>query len=407
MTDLRGKHVTLYVTGSIAAYKAALLTRLLIKAGAEVQVVLTKSAAAFVTPLTFQTLSKRPVLTDLFTATEADPIKHISIADWTDIAIVAPASANFLAKMANGLADDAASTTLIATAAPVFVAPAMNTHMWANAAVQRNVTQLRQDGVHFIDPVSGFLAEGYSGSGRLAEPETILAAVQDFLAADGQQSLAGKRVLVSAGGTREAIDPVRYVGNRSSGKMGYALARAAHALGATVTLVSTVDRPVPAGVEVVSVTSAAELQDALTARFADTDLTLMAAAVADFTPVDPADHKIKKQPSTTGLELTLTRTPDILATLSQQKRADQFLLGFAAETNDLLANAQKKLAAKGADMIVANDVAGTATGFGSDENQVTLLRPGHAPETLPQASKDAIAMGILQKVAALMQSTVN
>ena len=392
-------HITLYVSGSIAAYKSAVLCRLLIKAGADVQVVLTAAAAKFVTPLTFQTLTQRPVLTDLFSATTEDPIKHISVADWTDIAVVAPASANLLAKMANGLADDAASSTLLATVAPKFVAPAMNSHMWQNAATQRNVAQLRADGVHFIDPVVGFLAEGYSGSGRLAEPAAIADALSDFVRTAGQQLLAGRTVLVSAGGTREAIDPVRYIGNRSSGKMGYALARAARALGAQVTLVTTAPLPDPNGIETVRVESAAQMQSEMTDRFATSDITLMAAAVADFAPAEVAKHKIKKQPDTTGLDLQLEKTPDILASLGKRKRSDQFLLGFAAETDDLLKNASAKLAAKGADMFAANDVSDAAIGFGSDDNRVTLLTKDEAPLQLDTASKDDIALEILKQIA--------
>jgi phosphopantothenoylcysteine decarboxylase/phosphopantothenate--cysteine ligase len=403
MGMLKDKHVTLYVTGSIAAYKSAVLTRLLIKQGAQVQVVETAAGASFVTPLTFQTLSKRPVLTDLFTATESDPIKHIAIADWTDIAIVAPASANILAKMAQGLADDAASSTLLATAAPKFVAPAMNKNMWGNPATRRNLQQLRADGVLVIDPTEGFLAEGYSGSGRLAEPATIVTALEAYLHDHSPQPLRGKRVLVTAGGTRETIDPVRYVGNKSSGKMGYALARAARDLGADVTLVSSASLSAPQDVTVIPVVSAAEMATATTAHFADSDITLMAAAVADFRPAAVVDHKIKKQTDTTTLDLHLVRTPDILAGLGKQKRPDQFLLGFAAETDDLLQNAQKKLAAKGADMIVANDVRDNTIGFNSDANRVTLLRANAAPEQLPTASKDDIARAVLLRVCQQMQ----
>lgn len=402
MGMLKGKHVTLTITGSIAAYKGALLTRLLIKAGAEVQVVMTTSATTFVTPLTFQTLSKRPVLSDLFTATEADPIKHISIADWTDIALVAPATANILSKMAQGIADDAATSTLLATTAPKFVAPAMNTNMWANPATQRNVNQLRNDGVLIIDPAEGFLAEGYSGSGRLAEPADIVTALEAYLRDHTDQPLTGKNVLVTAGGTREAIDPVRYVGNKSSGKMGYALARAARDLGANVTLISSASLPAPENVTIIPIATAAELQQEVTTHFADSDITLMAAAVADFRPDTVATQKIKKHAGTETLDLHLVRTPDILAGLGRIKRPDQFLLGFAAETNDLLANAERKLAQKGADMIAANDVGDTTIGFNSDVNRVTLLRPNAAPEKLATASKDDIASMILQRVCTLI-----
>lgn len=401
MQLLKSKHITLYVTGSIAAYKAALLTRLLIKAGAQVQVVMTKAATQFVTPLTFQTLSKRPVLTDLFTPTASDPIKHISVADWTNIALVAPASANIIAQMANGFADDTASTTLLATGAPLFVAPAMNTHMLKNAATQRNLRQLQADGVHVIAARDGFLAEGYTGSGRLAEPAAIVAALEDYVQEHATLPLSGKQVLVTAGGTREDIDPVRYVGNKSSGKMGYALAHAAYTLGAKVTLVSTVQRPLHQGIKLVRVTSAAQMQSAVNAAFPDADITVMAAAVADFRPQSAASVKIKKHSANDALHLDLVQTPDILATLGKDKRSDQFLVGFAAETDHLLTNASKKLASKNVDMLVANDISTPGIGFGADDNHVTLLLTNGQREELPTASKDNIAQKVMQRIVTL------
>ncbi|WP_155287861.1 bifunctional phosphopantothenoylcysteine decarboxylase/phosphopantothenate--cysteine ligase CoaBC [Lacticaseibacillus zhaodongensis] len=402
MQLLKDKHIALYVTGSIAAYKAALLTRLFIKAGAQVQVVMTKAAAEFVTPLTFQTLSTRPVLTDLFAPTAGNPIKHIHIADWTDIAVVAPATADIIATMVSGSAHDAASSTLLATSAPLFVAPAMNSHMLHNAATQRNLEQLHADGAHVIDAAHGFLAEGYTGSGRFVEPEAIVEHIESYIQEHSTLPLSGKRVLITAGGTREDIDPVRYIGNKSSGKMGYALAQAAFALGAKVTLVSTVQRPLHQDIKLVPVTSAEQMQFAVDTEFPRADVTIMAAAVADFRPQTTASSKIKKQSASNQLHLDLVQNPDILAGLGASKRPGQFLIGFAAETDDVLPNAIKKLTSKNVDMLVANDVSGNDVGFNADNNRVTLLFKNGQPEKLATASKDDIAREILQRVAGLI-----
>ena len=392
---LAGKHVALYVSGGIAAYKAAYLVRELIRQGAEVRVVETAGAQAFVTPLTFQTLSKHAVYTDRFAQLAPDEVAHIELADWTEIALVAPATADLIAKTAQGLADDFASTALLATTAPKFVAPAMNMHMWENPATQRNVATLKADGVEIIEPATGFLAEGYSGKGRFPEPTAIVAAVTAKLLAQATDlPLHGQSVLVTAGGTRERLDPVRYLTNDSSGKMGYALATAARDLGAQVTLISAPTMlTVPAGVAYVGVDSAEAMRSALLARYQTAQMVIMAAAVADFRPVTVADNKIKK--TTADYTLTLTKNPDILAELGQQKQ-QQFLIGFAAETQHLLTYAQKKLASKRVDMIVANDVSSAHAGFNHDTNEVTILQPNVEPQTLPLASKQVIAQQILQ-----------
>lgn len=399
---LAGRHVALYVSGGIAAYKAAYLVRELIRQGAEVRVVETAGAQAFVTPLTFQTLSKHAVYTDRFAQLAPDEVAHIELADWTEIALVAPATADLIAKMAQGLADDFASTALLATTAPKFVAPAMNVHMWENPATQRNVATLKADGVEIIEPATGFLAEGYSGKGRFPEPTAIVAAVTAKLLAQATDlPLHGQSVLVTAGGTRERLDPVRYLTNDSSGKMGYALATAARDLGAQVTLISAPTMlTVPAGVAYVGVDSAEAMRSALLARYQTAQMVIMAAAVADFRPVTVADNKIKK--TTADYTLTLTKNPDILAELGQQKQ-QQFLIGFAAETQHLLTYAQKKLASKRVDMIVANDVSSAHAGFNHDTNEVTILQPNVEPQTLPLASKQVIAQQILQIALATRQ----
>lgn len=392
---LTGKHIALYVSGGIAAYKAATLVREFIRQKAQVRVVETAGAQAFVTPLTFQVLSKHEVYTDRFAQLAPDQVAHIELADWTDVAVVAPATADLMAKLATGIADDFASTALLATTAPKFIAPAMNVHMWENPATQRNLAVLKQDGMRIIDPDTGFLAEGYQGKGRFPAPAKIVAEVEaDLIAADTTLPLHGQQVLVTAGGTRERLDPVRYLTNDSSGKMGYALALAARNLGAQVTLISTVSQlPVPAGITVVHVDSAAAMRNALLKRFATAAMVIMAAAVADFRPAVPATNKIKKTATTYTLELT--KNPDILAELGQRKQ-HQFLIGFAAETQHLLAYAQRKLAQKQVDMIVANDVSSPHAGFNRDTNEVTVLQPNQAPQPLKVAHKTKIAQQILQ-----------
>lgn len=401
------KNVIVVVTGGIAAYKAVSFVRLLVKAGAHVRVLMTQSATEFVTPLTFATLTKHPVLTDVFAKEVQGTVPHIEWADWADLAVVVPATANIIAKMANGIADDAVSTTLLAAAAPKYVIPAMNNHMWDNPATQRNLALLATDGVRVLEPVTGMLAEGYAGKGRMPEPGEIMAwlnaSVADAGTTSQPQPLTGKQVVITAGGTREYLDPVRYLGNESSGKMGIALATAARDLGATVTLIKTssVHVPLPTGITTIDVVSTAELAEAVKREFTMSDVIIMAAAVADYRPVHVATDKIKKSAITQHMTIELTENEDILQYLGTHK-THQFVLGFAAETQDLLANATAKLAKKQADMLIANDVSQVGIGFGSDENAVTLLQPKQAPIQLAQATKDQIATEILLKLAPLL-----
>ena len=395
--------ITVYLSGSIAAYKGVEVVRGLQKAGHTVRVVMTAAATKLVGPATLNALTKYPVLTDLWDD-QTQPIPHIELADWTELALVVPASADLLAKLANGIADDAASTTLLATAAPKIVAPAMNRQMWAAPATQRNLARLKSDGVTVIEPVTGRLAEGYQGHGRLQEPDQIVAQVQDFLQARAR--LAGKRVVVTAGGTREPLDPVRYIGNRSSGKMGIAIARAAAQAGAQVTLITgQVSVPVPDDpqIEVVTALTTEEMLAAVQTAFKKADALVMAAAVADYRPVAVANQKVKKAADHGGWTLELTETVDILKTVAATKRPDQLVVGFAAETEQLLAHAHDKLASKHADLIVANSVAGSTGAFGRDDDQVTILRQGRQPEQWPRMTKTAVARRLVAELATKMK----
>lgn len=391
--------ITVYLSGSIAAYKGIEVVRGLQKAGHEVRVVMTTAATKLVGPATLNALTKYPVLTDLWND-QSQPIPHIELADWTELTLVVPASADLLAKMANGIADDAASTTLLATAAPKMVAPAMNRQMWAAPATQRNLAQLAEDGVTIIEPVTGRLAEGYSGHGRLPEPDEIVTRVQEFLSQRGQ--LAGRRVVVTAGGTREPLDPVRYIGNRSSGKMGIAIARAAAQAGAQVTLITgqvSVSLPQDANIHPVSALTTEEMLAAVQEAFVSADALIMAAAVADYRPVKVAEQKVKKGHDHELRTLELTETVDILRTIAAAKRTDQLVVGFAAETEKLQDHAQEKLASKHADMIVANSVAGATGAFGRDDDQVTILQKGKDPEKWPRLSKTAVAQRLVARLA--------
>lgn len=391
--------ITVYLSGSIAAYKGIEVVRGLQKAGHEVRVVMTTAATKLVGPATLNALTKYPVLTDLWND-QSQPIPHIELADWTELTLVVPASADLLAKMANGIADDAASTTLLATAAPKMVAPAMNRQMWAAPATQRNLAQLAEDGVTIIEPVTGRLAEGYSGHGRLPEPDEIVTRVQEFLSQRGQ--FAGKRVVVTAGGTREPLDPVRYIGNRSSGKMGIAIARAAAQAGAQVTLITgqvSVSLPQDANIHPVSALTTEEMLAAVQEAFVSADALIMAAAVADYRPVKVAEQKVKKGHDHELRTLELTETVDILRTIAVAKRTNQLVVGFAAETEKLLDHAQEKLASKHADMIVANSVAGATGAFGRDDDQVTILQKGKNPEKWPRLSKTAVAQRLVARLA--------
>lgn len=385
---LKDKNIAVYVSGGIAAYKTLNVVRALIKQQVNVQVIMTKEAQQFVTPLTFATLSQRPVITDNFTAQTSndDFIPHIKLALWTDLAIVVPATANIIGKMANGIADDVVSTSLLATKAPKLVFPAMNTDMLDNPAVQRNLQFLQANNVKVIPPATGFLAEGMTGKGRLPELDEIMTSIEEFFI---EPKLKGQKVIVTAGGTKEAIDPVRYIGNRSSGKMGIAMAKVARNLGADVTLITSVKTEL-SGVNKIEIQTADELMQALKQEFPQTDVLVMAAAVADFKPMTVADQKIKKNPNEDIFTIKLTKNPDILKTIAATK-TKQFVVGFAAETQNLLDNAEKKLNSKNADVILANNVAQAGAGFGVDTNKITLLQKNHAPETWPLMSKIDVA----------------
>lgn len=398
---LQDKHVTLTVSGSVASYKGAALARELQRAGATVRVVLTAAASRFVTAETFAALTKAPVLTDTGWWHADGKIDHIELADWTDLALAAPASANLMAQFANGLADDAASATWLATAAPKVVVPAMNTHMWQAAATQRNRQRLLADGVQVLTPATGLLAEGYAGQGRFLEPTDIVSQLATLpLDAQTTTALSGKHLLVTAGGTRERLDPVRFLTNDSSGKMGYAVATAAQQAGADVTLITAPTKlPVPSGVTVVPIESTQELADAVLTRLPAADGLVMAAAVADFQPVTAADQKIKKTTDNDELVLRLKKTPDILQAVAANKRPDQVVVGFAAETQNLLENGRQKLTKKHLDLLAANDVSRSDIGFNGDNNQVTFLfADGHSDQT-PVTSKRAIATTLISHVA--------
>lgn len=404
---LENVKIGVFVMGGIAAYKVPELVRQLIKKGAQVQVAMTQSAQEFVTPLTLQVLTKCPVLTHTFDEREPSQVQHVAMADWCDLALVVPATANGLAKMAHGLADDVVTTTLLAVTAPILVVPAMNVHMYENPATQRNLAQLRADGLTIMEPDTGFLAEGYEGKGRLPELHRIVAQVERLYARTHlPQSLAGKQVIVSAGGTRERIDPVRYISNDSSGKMGYAMAQAADWLGATVTLVSTTQSLLPPeGVQVQQVASTQELAQAMTSHYDQMDYVVMAAAVSDYRVKYPHDQKIKKVAGQTDWQLDLVANPDILAQLGQTKR-QQVLIGFAAETQNLLEHARAKLSKKGADWLIANDVSNPAIGFNSDKNQVYVLGAQGQEVLLPQQSKTSLALAAWQVILAEGEETL-
>lgn len=404
---LENVKIGVFVMGGIAAYKVPELVRQLIKKGAQVQVAMTQSAQEFVTPLTLQVLTKCPVLTHTFDEREPSQVQHVAMADWCDLALVVPATANGLAKMAHGLADDVVTSTLLAVTAPILVVPAMNVHMYENPATQRNLAQLRADGLTLMEPDTGFLAEGYEGKGRLPELHRIVAQVERLYARTHlPQSLAGKQVIVSAGGTRERIDPVRYISNDSSGKMGYAMAQAADWLGATVTLVSTTHSLLPPeGVQVQEVTSAQELAQAMTSHYDQMDYVVMAAAVSDYRVKHPHNQKIKKVAGQTDWQLDLVQNPDILAQLGQTKR-QQVLIGFAAETQNLLEHARAKLSKKGADWLIANDVSNPAIGFNSDKNQVYVLGAQGQEVLLPQQSKTSLALAAWQVILAEGEETL-
>lgn len=397
-SEMKKPCVVLGVTGGIAVYKACELLRLLQKRGIDVFVVMTQNACRFVAPLTFETLSGHPVAVDTFDRPQTWEVEHIALAKRADLFLIAPATANIMGKMACGIADDMLSTTVMATRAPVLVAPAMNTGMWENAAVQQNVKTLRARSVEIVAPVSGHLACGDNGAGKMEDVEVIAERACELLLA--KKDMEGLRIMVTAGPSREALDPVRYISNRSSGKMGYAIARAAQKRGAEVTLLSgPVAIEAPLGVKLVPFTTTQELLDRASELAREQDLLIQAAAPADYRAKEVAPQKIKKQGGE-PMTFTLVENPDVAATLGKAKRSGQVFVGFAAETNDVLAHAKDKLARKNLDMIVANDVTRPGAGFDVDTNIVTLITKD-GQEALPMMSKAEVAQRILDRALAL------
>ena len=404
--SLRGKHIVLCVSGGIAAYKAVELCRLLVDAGAHVAPVMTADAEHFIGKTTLSALASEPVHTTLWN--DSDPIPHTRLAQRADLIVVAPATARVIGSYAAGISSEFLTATLIATRAPVLVCPAMHTEMWEHPAVQENIATLRRRSVHILEPETGRLAGGDVGAGRLAEPQHIFSQIDAMLSPG---DLYGTHVVVTAGGTREPIDAVRVIANRSTGKQGYAIAQEAALRGAKVTLITTVDLATPFGVDRVAVETAQQLSDAVMQVRASADVIVMAAAVADVRPKHQAPHKLKKDPATgviPGLgTIELEATPDILAALGAAKEAHQVVVGFAAETENLVANAQMKLERKGADLIVANDVSQAGVGFAHDTNAVTLVSRGSQPVEVVLADKRSIARSVLDAVVAIRSARTN
>jgi phosphopantothenoylcysteine decarboxylase/phosphopantothenate--cysteine ligase len=396
---LKGKEIVLGVTGGIAAYKAAELVRLFVKEGAHVHVVMTQNAQEFITPLTFQTLSGNPVVTDPFTLVGEQEIGHIALADLAELIVILPATANIIGKIANGIADDFLSTMVMATKSPVLFVPSMNVNMWENKALQKNIQTLLERGYHFIEPGEGELACHWYGKGRLAELSEVMEKVEDLFS---KKDLKGEKILVTAGPTQEPLDPVRFITNRSSGKMGYALAKVARRRGAEVILVTgPTSIPIPRGdMKVVSVKTAAEMRRAVLGHMEGCSVVIKAAAVSDFRPKAVSLQKMKKAEASTSL--TLEKTEDILSEIGKKKRG-VILLGFAAETENVLANAQKKLKEKNLDLIVVNDVTKPGAGFGQDTNQVKILFPSGEVKDLPLMSKEEVSQSILDEVGKLLK----
>jgi phosphopantothenoylcysteine decarboxylase/phosphopantothenate--cysteine ligase len=395
---LKGKEIVLGVTGGIAAYKAAEFVRLLAKGEANVHVVMTRSAQEFVTPLTFQTLSENPVVTNLFALLEDEKIGHIALADLAELIVILPATANIIGKIANGIADDFLSTMVMASKAPVLFVPSMNVNMWENRALQRNVQTLLERGYYFVEPGEGELACHWYGKGRLAELDEVVERIEDLLS---QKDLKGERILITGGPTQEPIDPVRFITNRSSGKMGYALAKVAKRRGAEVVLVTgPTSLPIPRrDIDVVSVRTADEMREAVLAHMGGCTVVIKAAAVSDYRPKVISLKKLKKADPYTSLELERTR--DILGEIGR-KKGDRILIGFAAETEDLIGNARKKLMEKNLDFIVVNDVTKPGAGFGLDTNQVKILYPSGEVKDLPLMLKKEVSEFILDEVVKLL-----
>lgn len=397
---LTGKKILLCVTGGIAVYKAAALTSKLTQAGAQVKVIISESAVNFVAPLTFQALSRHDVYTDTFDEKDSKVIAHIDLADWADLILVAPATANVIGKLANGIADNMITTTLLAASSPIWIAPAMNVHMYSHPAVQKNIETLYGFGCRFIEPSEGYLACGYVGKGRLEEPEKITETISEFFK-PSRLELSGRKVVITAGPTREKIDPVRYITNHSTGKMGYAIAEAAVSAGAEVVLISgPVSINAPAGLKLIKVESAEEMYQAALNEFDYADVVIKTAAVSDYRPKVASAQKMKKQPGDEVLELE--RTKDILFELGQKKEK-QILIGFAAETEQVEEYAKGKLMKKNADMIVANNVTAEGAGFGTDTNIVTLFKKDGSSEKLPLMSKKDVAVKILEEASKLLK----
>jgi len=396
---LKGKEIILGVTGGIAVYKAAEFVRLLVKQEARVHVVMTQNAQKFVTPLTFQTLSGNPIVTDPFALIEETQIGHIALADLAELIVILPASANIIGKIANGIADDFLTTMVMASKAPMLFAPSMNVNMWENKALQKNIETLSERGYHFMDPGEGELACHWYGKGRLAELSDVLERMEDILS---QKDLKGEKILVTAGPTQEAIDPVRFITNHSSGKMGYALARVAKQRGAKVVLVSgPTSLSIPRNdVKLISVKTAEEMRKAVETHLKDCSVVIKAAAVSDYRPKEVSQNKLKKTAPRVSLEMERTR--DILGEIGK-KKGKRILIGFAAETSDLIANARKKLKEKNLDLIVVNDVTKPGAGFASETNQVKFLYPSGEVKDLPMMSKEEVAQVILDEVAGLLK----
>ncbi len=398
---MKGKKIILGVTGSIAAYKSALLTRLLVKAGAEVQIVMTSSAKDFITPLTLSVLSKRPVLSEYFDPANGSWHNHVELGLWADAMIIAPASANTLAHMASGICNNLLLATYLSARCPVFIAPAMDLDMWKHPATQRSMDQLKSDGVHLIAPAEGELASGLSGEGRMEEPENIYSALENFFATD--LPLKGKTVLITAGPTHEAIDPVRFIGNRSSGKMGFAIAEEAAKKGANVVLITgpTSLQIQSSNIRRIQVESTAEMHAACMLEAPKAELLIMAAAVADFKPEHVENSKIKKKNN--SLELSLVPTTDILADLGKNKPANQLLVGFALETDDETENAKIKLSKKNLDFIVLNSLRDAGAGFAHDTNKISILSKDGSKKDYPLKSKQNVAKDILDFLIPVLQ----
>ena len=393
------KHILLAVTGGIAAYKAIDLTSKLTQAGYEVRVMLSNHAQEFVTPLSFQAISRNPVYTNTFKEETPEEIQHVSLGDWADAIVIAPATANTIAKLSVGIADDMITSTLLATETPKFVAPAMNVHMFENPRTQRNIEVLKGDGYHFIEPGDGYLACGYVAKGRMEEPLQIVSVMNQFFNNDAvstESSFSGKRALVTAGPTVEVIDPVRYVTNRSSGKMGFAIAEALREKGAEVTLVTGPTQLTdPKGINVIHVQSAEDMFNAVKERYNAQDIIFKAAAVSDYTPSEVLDHKMKKREG--DLSVTFKRTTDILKYLGDNKK-HQYLVGFAAETQNIEAYAQDKLARKNADVIISNNVGDQSIGFSSDDNELTMHFKNKDMVNIKKGKKVELAKQILDEL---------